>query len=225
MVLRNIGMGNLRHITGKGSKIQGFPPLKFHVPVSLQIAMLGLTCSNAHHPSLGYPVPLAWLCSSSISAWLLIGLLPYRWLPHWKKKIKKKWKRKKKALNSVLIFLTFFFFNYMVALAGIHAWQEQEAAVVELGTISAPRWGRGPVLSHPRDSSSLPLSLWRWQFSSYTAEALFCRRLGEIQQVHLCFSIWSHTILSGFYGYAGCSLFRLNEQTIKYPAAQPDLKQ
>lgn len=102
--------------------------------------------------------------------------------------------------------------------------------ITKLGTVYAlPLLGLCGAEDHRvvlcmRDSSSLPLSevsLLRTRCCGIALQEV----LGAIQHIYLCFSSWSHTILPGFYGYAGCFLFRLNEQTIKYPAVQSDLKQ
>lgn len=49
-----------------------------------------------------------------------------------------------------------YYFNYMVALARIHGGRSK-AAVVELGTMSAARWGRGSVLSTQETHRASPL--------------------------------------------------------------------
>lgn len=82
--------------------------LSFVYPFHCRWQCLALTCSHAHHPALGYPVPLAWLCSSGISAWFLIGLLPHRRLPHFS--IFKKNKSFKQCFKNCFTFEMFFLF-------------------------------------------------------------------------------------------------------------------
>lgn len=120
-------------------------------------------------------------------------------------------------------------------MSQFYRWQQCMAfffffLITKLGTVYAlPLLGLCGAEDHRvvlcmRDSSSLPLSevsLLRTRCCSIALQEV----LGTIQHIYLCFSSWSHTILPGFYGYAGCFLFRLNEQTIKYPAVQSDLKQ
>lgn len=123
-------MGNLRHKTVKETKIQGFPLLKFHVPISLQMAMLGFNMFPCPSPrprlssAPGLAMLLRYICM--ISHWTTTQKIT----PFFKKI---------RALNSVLKIVLllkcfsflFLFFNYTVALAGIHGgaskWQQQQS--------------------------------------------------------------------------------------------------